>query len=597
MRTMATPDVPATTYTESGDIEVPASSRPVIYGLNCTISSGHWLTTTAAERLLRSGGNSFDAVAAANFAAAVVEPTSSFSLGAECVILLRPAGRKETVSLCGQGGAAGLASPSYFAERGLDVIPTGPGDGAPLSFTTPGMVASTLRLLDDYGTKRLAEVLAPAIEYARDGIVSYEYMTSRLTAPGLEQFKRFGSGAGDIFYPDSKPVQPGRVLRQPALAAVLQALADADIAADRSAGIKSARALFYQGAIAERIAAASRAVGGVLSLHDLNTFVEEYETPASTSFAGFTIECQGFWSQAPVALQTLNILENFDLKSLGFNTPEYIHIVTEALKLAFADREAYYADPKFSDVPAEALLSKAYAKQRAAAIDRNRAAPGMPPAGDVVGHPKGTFEEGRYGRAEAAGPETGTTHISVVDTQGNIVVSTPSGGAFGKSVFFDDLGFTLSTRSEMLNLDRNHPNCVAPGKRPRTTLVNYIATNEAGDQVTFGCPGGDGQVQANVQILLNTLVWALNPQQAVEAPRFASMSMPNSFYPHSYFPARLALEAGFSEATAEQLKERGHEIVRAATCGMGAVVTTIDSRSGVRATSSDTRRSCHATGW
>ena len=580
---------------ESGDQALPSTTRPVILGNSCVVSSGHWLVTLAASRILLDGGNAFDAAAAATFAAAVVEPTSSFSLGAECVVMLREGSSGRSRALCGQGGAGRLATPSYFAERGHSVIPTGPGRSAPLAFTTPGMVGAILRLLEDYGTLPLAAVLAPAIEYAKSGYPCYHYMSSRLTDTGRQQLALFNSAAEKIFYPNGRAASPGTLIRQPALAAVLEQLAKAGDSGDRISGIREGRALFYTGELARKIAAASKALDGIISKEDLADYREDYEEPARTEFHGHTIACQSFWSQAPIVLQALNMLECFDLRALGFNTAPYIHLVSEVLKLAFADREAYYGDPKFTHVPADLLLSKDYARERARLLNTVKAAPALPDPGTLTGHVRSRHLAANL--IETLEPESGTTHISIVDRDGNVVAVTPSGGAFGKSVFLDDLGFTLSTRSEMLNLIEGHPNCVAPGKRPRTTLVNYLSTAPNGDVFAFGCPGGDGQAQANLQIMLNTIVWGMDPQQAVEAPRFATNSMPNSFHPHAYFPGRLSLEHGIPESTGAALSGLGHEIVRAATCGMGAVVTKLDCASGVRSTSSDPRRSCHAIGW
>jgi gamma-glutamyltranspeptidase/glutathione hydrolase len=581
-------------FAEGGDRVGPATTRPVIYGTNAVVSSGHWLTSHAAMQMLLNGGNAFDAIAAAIFAAAVVEPTASFSLGAECVFMLREASG-EVRGLCGQGPAALAATPEYFAGKGLRAIATGPGESAPATFTTPGVVGATLRLLADYGKLPLPTILAPAIGYARNGIVCYEYMHSRLSDAGMKQLQLFNTSGASLFYPQGKPAPTGSLIVQSALSDVLQQLSDAADLPDRQAGLRAARDLFYTGALAQKIASASQALHGILAFADLEAYVEEYEQPVEVSYRGYKIQCQDFWSQAPIVLQALNILEHFDLRKLGFNTPQYIHVITEALKLAFADREAYYADPKFCDLPHRDLLGKNYARQRAGLINLSHAYPEMPVPGRLQGATVG--EQPQPVLIESTGPEYGTTHISVVDNQGNMVAATPSGGAFGKSVFLDELGFTLSTRSEMLNLDSGHPNCVAPGKRPRSTLCAYAASAPSGEIYTFGCPGGDAQAQGSLQIILNTIIWGMDPQQAVEVPRFATNSVPNSFYPHNYFPGRLSLEDGISQTTADALEKLGHEVVRTATCGMGAIVTRLDPKSGVRATGSDPRRSCHAVGW
>jgi gamma-glutamyltranspeptidase/glutathione hydrolase len=301
-------------------------------------------------------------------------------------------------------------------------------------------------------------------------------------------------------------------------------------------------------------------------------------------------------------LQALNILENFDLRSLGYNSPEYIHIVTEALKLVFADREAFYGDPNFSSIPIDGLLSKEYAAQRAKRINPETACPGLPPFGDPWSYSK---LEGYVSKQPVFVDdieadlqyEAGTTHISVVDQFGNFACATPSGGAFNKSVFFPQLGFALSTRSEMFNLVPGHPNCLEPGKRPRTTIINFMVSDNGAPIMTVGCPGGDAQAQANLQLLLNTILWGMNVQEAVEAPRFSTLSVPNSFYPHTYLRGQLALEHEIAETTASELARMGHKIVRVATCGMGGTVTRKKAGSSVLETSADPRRSCYALSW
>jgi gamma-glutamyltranspeptidase/glutathione hydrolase len=356
------------------------------------------------------------------------------------------------------------------------------------------------------------------------------------------------------------------------------------------------------GEIAETIVECSQRVGGIITRDDLAGYSSKFDTPVKTTFMGREIHCQPTWTQAPVVLQTLNILEQVDLKSMGHNTPEYIHTVIEALKLALADREAHYGDPEFSTIPIDGLLSKEYAAERARLIDPGKAHPELPQAGDPWGFSRLTGAPSAQPAAAAssgdgAGNDSGTTHIAVLDRDGNMVCATPSGGTFAGSVFFPELGCTLSTRSEMFNFTEGHPNVLVPGKRPRTTLINYIVSEGGRPIMTIGCPGGDMQAQANVQLMLNTLVWGMNPQEAIEAPRFGTLSAPDSFYPHSYFPGRLALEPEFSSEAADSLRRLGHEVVRAAVCGMGATVARRDPDTGVLSAGGDPRRACYAIGW
>ncbi len=589
----------------SGPQGPATTGRPVVSGTRGVISSGHPLTSMAGMRMLLAGGNAFDAVAAGVFAAAVVEPAAAFSLAAESVFMLHDARSGELISLSGQGGAPARATVEYYRAAGLDSIPTGPGKDAPLAFTVPGVVHATVSMLANHGTKSLGEVLAPAIQYAEEGIPHYRHLVTFLALePTIQQFELFRHGGLEVFYPRGRAPDEGSLLKQPGLARTLRVLAAAEAASggSRSDGLRAATGEFYMGGTARLIADCSSSVGGVLDYEDLVGYRSRFEEPLSTTFAGYRIHGQRTWSQAAVLLQTLNILERFDLGAMGHNTPSYIHTVTEALKLSMADRHAHYGDPEFADIPVRGLLSKEYAAARACLIDPNRAFPQMPPPGDPrrlspLSRDPAPDIPPSTGRHATAGPPTGTTHIAAIDRDGNMATATPSGGSFEKSVYFSELGCALSTRIEVFNLWPGHPNVIEAGKRPRTTLVNYIAARDGQPTMTFGCPGGDHQTQANLQVMLNTFLFGMNPQEAIEAPRFATDSAPDSFYPHRYFPGQLSLEWAIPDGTAESLGTLGHKVVRSDACGMGATVTHRDPRSGVLSSGGDPRRPAYALAW
>jgi len=301
------------------------------------------------------------------------------------------------------------------------------------------------------------------------------------------------------------------------------------------------------------------------------------------------------------------MLSTVDLRALGHNSAPYIHVVTEALKLAFADRERYYGD---AAVPMTELLAPAYARERASLIRMDRAMPASPPPGD----PRRPASAATSGRAEAvAGADgvvaadgatvldrssvDGTTHVAAIDRDGNMMCLTPSGGVFRKSAFAPELGCTLSTRSEMFVLEDGHPNGLVPGKRPRTTLVNYLVCEGGVPVMTVGCPGGDDQTQGDLQVLLNVLVFGMNPQQAVEAPRFATQTLVNSFYPRVYLPGQLNVEPGIPDSTRAALRALGHRIAEVGACGNGAIVTRRDPESGVLSAGADPRRPTYALAW
>ena len=597
--------------TEQGNITQQSTGRPVIRSTQGVISSGHYLTSMAGMRMLLTGGNAFDALVAAGFAAAVVEPIASYSLAAEGVFMLYDAGSGELLSLSGQGTAPGKATAEFYRSQGLERIATGPGhQQSHLSFTLPGVVDAFISLVERYGTKSIDEILAPAIAYATDGIPNYEYMIDRLdSAATAQQFDLYSPGGWDVFYHNRQLPAAGTLLRQPGLANTLQAMLPGSgngHSLSRVEGLQKARDVFYRGPVAQQIADSVARVGGIMSTDDLAAYKSQFDAPVKTTFHGYEIYGQNTWTQGPVLMQTLNMLENFDLQSMGHNSPAYIHTVTEAIKLSFGDREAHYGDPDYSTIPIDGLLSKEYASERARLIDLETAYPAQPEAGDpwrYSSKSRGGNGARGSGLPEASDPETadasareGTTHVSAMDQYGNMVCGTISGGAFAKSVFFPELGCALSTRIEMFNCEDGHPNVVEPGKRPRTTLVNYIICKDGQPVMTVGCPGGDNQAQANVQLMLNVILFGMDPQQAVEAPRFATQSNVNSFYPHVYHPGRLDLEHGIAETTAEELRARGHRIARAVDCGMGATVSVRDPQTGYLSTGADPRRACYAMG-
>jgi gamma-glutamyltranspeptidase/glutathione hydrolase len=576
------------------------TTRPVVAGTQGVVAAGHPLVSMAGMRMLVSGGNAIDAAVAAGFAAAVVEPTASYTLLGECVALVHDARRRETVAVSGQGTAPAAATIAAFRARGLDRIPTGPGPDAHLSFTVPGAVDAYLTVLETFGTKSVGEVLAPAVHYARHGFPMYEHMRRLLAVPETRsQFDLYPPGGTAVFYPGGRAPEVGDLFRQPALASTLARLVEADAGSrgHRVAGIAAARERFYRGDVAAEIGAFSERVGGLLRAADLAGYRAALEPPLSTRFAGHEIVGQSAWTQGPVLLQALGMLERFDLRAMGHNSARYVHVVAEALKLAFADRERYYGDS--GAVPVADLLSPAYARERAALIRLDRAAPESPAAG----HPtrpdasrSGTAPRPSETDAGAPVPD-GTTHIAAIDRDGNMICLTPSGGVFRKSVFAADLGCTLSTRSEMFVLEDGHPNALAPGKRPRTTLVSYLIARNGVPVMTIGCPGGDDQAQADLQLVLDVLVFGMNPQQAVEAPRFSTQTLINSFYPRVHRPGQLNVEPGIPERTRAELRALGHAVTEIGACGVGAVVTRRDPETGVLSAGADPRRPTYALAW
>jgi gamma-glutamyltranspeptidase/glutathione hydrolase len=577
-----------------------ATTRPIISGLGGVVSSGHPLVSMAGMRMLLLGGNAFDAAAAAGFAASVIEPTASYTLCGECVAMLHDVQSNRTVVLSGQGPAPALASIATLAKTGFPRIPTGPGPNAHLSFTVPGAVDAYLTLLETFGTRTIVEVLAPALEYAEHGFPMYEYMHRLLSIPETRtQFALYPPGGEAVFYPRGRAPRIGERFRQPALAGTLKRLVAAGAASggDRLTGIGAVRERFYRGDIAATIGAFSEKWGGLLRAADLAGHRAQLEPPVAATFAGRKILGPSAWTQAPVVMQALGMLETFNLKAMGHNSSHYVHTVAEALKLAFADRERYYGDSP--EVPLVALLSPTYLRERTALIRPDRAMPEAPSPGEVAGHVVQTVVPRPSAGSTApilSAPQTkdGTTHIACIDRDGSMIALTPSGGVFRKSAFCPELGCTLSTRSEMFYLEAGHPNALAPGKRPRTTLISYLICEQNRPVATVGCPGGDDQGQADLQIILNMLVFGMNPQQAVEAPRFATETLVDSFWPHPYKPNVLSVEPGIPEHTCAELRALGHTIEVVGACGIGAIVTRRDPDTGVLSAGADPRRPTYA---
>ncbi len=409
---------------DKGDTVRPPTGRPVVYGTQGVISSGHYLTSMAGMRMLLNGGNAFDAVVAATFAAGVTEPLANYSLLAEGVFMMYDSRSGDLLSLSGQGTAPAKASVDFYKSRGFDEIPTGPGPDAPMSFTVPAVIAALTSMLERYGTKTLGEVLAPAIHHAEFGFPNYEYMLQRLDSPGTrEQFDLFPPGGRNVFFENGDVPQPGSLLVQKNLADMLKQMVAAENASigSRIDGIRAGHDAFYKGDIAKSIAAYSRQVGGILDEEDLANYEPEYGEPIKSTFMGHEISSHSTWTQGIMALQILNMLENFDLKAMGHNSLQYTHTVLEACKLAFADREAFYGDPNHATVPIDGLISKEYAAERAQQIDPERAHPELPAAGDPwkysgVSKPaNGTAQMPAGVAAGESGNSSGTTHIACID--------------------------------------------------------------------------------------------------------------------------------------------------------------------------------------
>ena len=582
-----------TTFTgESGG--TVASMRPTLQGTRHMVSAGHYLAAHAGFQILEAGGNAVDAGCAAGMVLGVVQ-SELVNVAGVAPIMIYLAESREVVTISGLGTWPKALDPELFQREHDGRIPE-----SILRVVVPAAPDAWITALQRYGTMRFAEVAGAAIRLAGEGFVMYPLM-AKLIAANADAYRRWPGNAA-VYLPGGEAPKPGDLFVQADLARTLTYMADEERAAGngkgRANGLQAARDAFYKGDIAREIVRFHEANGGLLSAEDLAEYRSGIEAPARSRFRDLEVYACGPWCQGPALLQALNILDGIDLEGLGHNSPAYVHAVTEALKLAFADRHYHYGDPRFVDVPLEALLSKTYADERRRMIRADEAWPDMPPAGD----PRGDGGKG-HGAAPMSRDELetamDTSYVAVVDRHGNAFSATPSDTAHNAPVI-PGLGICPSSRGSQSWADPAHPSSAAPGKRPRLTPNPAIAIREGKSVMPFGTPGGDVQVQAMVQALVNLQVFGMAPQEAVEAPRFASASFPNSFEPHNHYPGRLMLETAFDEATGEALSAKGHDVQwwPAGDYKSGAVcMVKADRETGILQGAADFRRACYALGW
>ena len=568
-----------------------AQLRPEFRGRHAIVAAGRSYTAEAGARMILDGGNAIDAGVAAIFAAAVVE-ISHFGLGGEAPIIIYSARDRQVVVINGQGSAPHAATPALFEGK---LSP--PGNG-PLGATVPAVVDSATLALARYGTKSLAEVLAPATALA-DGFPMYEFLRHYLETErkGCEPY----AWTMKTYYPDGRIPANGEVFRQPNLARTLRALAEAERAAlasgaGRVQAIRAGRDAFYKGDTAKRIAAAMRDAGGVMTEADLASYEGRVEQPVSATYRGLTIYKAGPWNQGPVLLQTLRLLEGFDLKAMGAGSADAIHTATEAIKLAYADRDRYYGDPDFVKVPLDTLLSEPYTISRRPLIDPAKASMELRP-GAVGGTPAVTdpplVDNGDHEYGD-------TTSLQVVDKDGNLFSATPSSGwLLGGAFVAGETGVPMSNRMQAFRLEPSSPNVLAGGKRPRTTLTPTIILKDGKPFLAIGTPGGDSQDQQILNVLLNLIDFGMDVQAAIEAPRFNSLHPESSFEDHRSQPGVLELEASVSRETRDELARRGHLLRVRAAYGIstGVVAVGIDPATGLLRGGADPRRERYIVAW
>ena len=588
--------------------------RPVVRGKRGAVAGGHPLSVEAGLRILQRGGNAVDAGVATILAASVIE-FSHFSFGGEVPILIKLKNQKVAV-VEGMGQAPMKATRQFFVDRarsesepGQTTMPGARRGGlipstGPLSATVPAILDACVTALDQFGTKTLAEVMEPAIQLA-DGFpideLRVQYIRTRSSV-----FSQWPD-AKRVFLPGGEVPRVGDIFVQADLARTLREIVRAEKLASRGsrnarhAGLMAARDHFYKGPIAKRIGDYMQANGGLIAAGDFARFSAKVGEPVEANYRGYQVYKAGFWTQGPAMVETLNMLEGFELKKMGHNTPEYIHTLAEALKLAMADRDRYYGDPNFVKIPMTELLSKEYAALRRPLIDEMRASlaqqPGDPTnmkavlasAAQTIGHVS-TVPEIERGND--------TTCVNVIDKDGNLFSATPS-GAWLPAVVAGDTGVLMGQRLQSALTDENSPNVVAPGKRPRITLTPTLVLKGGEPFMVLSTPGGDNQDQALLQVLLNIIEFDMNPQEAVEAPRFDTQHYVSSFDDHEFLPGSLNVESRVSLKTIQALSSKGHKVKVQSEWGTLSAPTVVvfDLKTGAAAAGADPRRSRYAVAW
>jgi gamma-glutamyltranspeptidase/glutathione hydrolase len=567
------------------DAQGPPTMFPPVRGIHEMVGAANNFEVEAGYRILTQGGNAVDAGVASVLAASVTE-LNRFGIGGEMPLIVKMAGQAPMV-ISGVGVAPAKATVEFYAKRSPEPwedsarMPPVPMQGI-LSAITPGVFDGLILALDKYGTKTFAEVAQPAIEYAEQGFPMLEEFGGMLHS--YQRILALWPDSMKFFYPEGVPTNRGDIFREPTLAHTFKELVAVEKKAHgkRADKLRAVRDLFYKGSIAHRIADASQKYNGLIAYEDLANFHADLEQPKMGTYRGYEIYKPGFWTQGPVMIEALNILEGFDLKAMGHNSPQYLHTVVEAAKLAFADRDEYYGDPKFSKIPEEILLSKDYAAERRKLIDPQHASIEHRPGG--FGH-RITIPT----TTASAGPANDTTCVNVVDRQGNAFNATPS-GAWLPSVIMGDTGIPLTSRLQSFVMTPGHPNQLMPGKRPRVTLSPTMVTKAGKLELIMSTPGGDNQDQALLQVLLNMLDFGMNPQEAVEAPRFQTEHFYSSFGNHEFVPGKLNLESRISRSTIDALNGLGHRVTVTGEWSNSSAPTVIQVHNDVLNGGADPRR-------
>jgi gamma-glutamyltranspeptidase/glutathione hydrolase len=589
--------VPALAQDDEPAATTGRTLRPVVRGRQAAVSSMRAEASQAAEKILRAGGNAFDAAVGGQAALAVVHAAWN-GVGSDAMILVYDAAAKKVFSINAEGTAPKLATIDWYKQHADGKLPV---NDTLLSATVPGVVDAWYLLLDRWGTKTFSEVLQPAIELAEEGFPMDEGLAAAIASS--RKLKKYPTSM-KIYFPNGQAPKPGEIFKNPDLARTLKRLVEAERASaakGRHEALKAARDRFYKGDIAREMARFSEENGGLFRYDDFAAYTAKVETPVSTEYRGYRVYKNPSASQGPAELFALNILEGYDLKAMGHNSVDYLHTNIEAIKLAFADREKYLGDMDFVRIPYEGLLSKDYARERRALIDPQKASLDLRPGtaerfmktSEPLRRPVHINLEGD------ADHEGDTSYIGIVDAKRNMVSFTPSlHSGFGSGIVIADLGLIFNCRGDYYSLVPGEANALEPGKRPRSTLQATLVTKDGEPFMVTGSPGGDDQVMRTMQTFLNVVDFGMNIQQAIEAPRWSTRSFPASPFPHTMYPGDVSVESRIADATQKALLARGHKLKAsgAFTIGSNAGII-VHTKTGVLDAGSDPRTAAYAIAW
>jgi gamma-glutamyltranspeptidase / glutathione hydrolase len=587
------------TMGQEGESEATAARtmRPIVRGQHFAVASMKAEATRAAERILEKGGNAFDAIVAGQAVLGIVDAAMN-GIGSDATLLVYDAKTKKVYSINAEGTAPKLATIEWYKEHHGGELPV---NDSLLSGTVPGCVDAWYILLDRWGTMTFGEVLKEAIDLAENGFPVGDSLARALAA--AQKIRKYPTSAR-VYLPNGQAPKAGEIFRNPDLARTLKRLVEAE-AQNQSKGrheaLKAVRDRFYKGDIAREMAKFSEENGGLFRYEDFANYTAKIEEPVSIDYRGFQIYKNASASQGPAELFALRILEGYDLKAMGHNSADYIHTSVEAIKLAMADREKYLGDLDFIKIPYTGLLSKEYATERRALIDKNVASLAFRPgtAEKFTSNARPLYRPVTVTTEGNASHDGDTSYIAVVDSSRNLISFTPSlHSAFGTGVVMGNLGFIFNCRGDYYTLNPGEANALAPGKRPRSTLQGTLVMKDGQPHMVLGTPGADQQVLLTMQTLLNMIEFGMNVQQAIEAPKWLTRAFPASPFPHTMYPGDLSVESRVPQSVRKELLARGHKLRVTGPWSDGSLAAiVIDLKTGVLNAGTDPRTEAYAWAW